>query len=552
MTDEVLVSFPDGRTQTVALEKDHWSVGRSGENDLGYPDDSGLSRQHLVFERDANGWTVRDLGSKNGTFLNDVRVQSKQALTAGDRIIASQLRFLFQPAKVSAPQVSIVFDQTKTDLLSSHTVSTSLDDLISSQTLVAKPAKGQASEQWKSALAAFLRAGRELSLGRPLPELFNVILDLSIEAVGAERGVLLTLEGEQLVAQASRGDAFRISTTVRDRVLNEKTSLLIRNVQDEEALRAMHSIVSQGVHALMAAPLQTDDRVIGLIYVDTSHWLREFTGDDLNLLTAMANVAAIRIEQERLAELEHARQRLATELEQAAEIQRQFLPNEVPKVKGIELAGFNASCRTVGGDYYDFVIRPDGQVAVMVGDVCGKGMPAALLMMSLQARVQVLAEEPGSPAGLVERLNRILTAASLNNRFISFFFSVVRPETGEITYCNAGHNPPLLVRSGGQVECLEGGGPVLGILPDLAYEEHRCWLQPGEVVVLFSDGVTEATNPAGEEFGEQRLAAVAQQFRHKLAGTILEGLRKAVQDWLGGAPAADDVTLVILRKTEGE
>jgi serine phosphatase RsbU (regulator of sigma subunit) len=302
----------------------------------------------------------------------------------------------------------------------------------------------------------------------------------------------------------------------------------------------------------MAAPLQTDDRVIGLIYVDTSHWLREFTGDDLNLLTAMANVAAIRIERERLAELEHARQRLATELEQAAEIQRQFLPNEVPKVKGIELAGFNASCRTVGGDYYDFVIRPDGQVAVMVGDVCGKGMPAALLMMRLQARVQVLAEEPGSPAGLVERLNRILTAASLNNRFISFFFSVVRPETGEITYCNAGHNPPLLVRSGGQVECLEGGGPVLGILPDLAYEEHRCWLQPGEVVVLFSDGVTEATNPAGEEFGEQRLAAVAQQFRHKLAGTILEGLRKAVQDWLGGAPAADDVTLVILRKTEGE
>jgi phosphoserine phosphatase RsbU/P len=550
MIDEVLVSFPDGRTQVVRLEEDRWSVGRSGDNDLGYPDDSGLSRQHLVFERDGHGWTVRDLGSKNGTFLNDVRVQSKQALTAGDRITASQLRFLFQPAKVAIPQVSVVFDQTKTDLPSKQTVSTSLDHLISSQTLVAEPGKGQASEQWKSALAAFLRAGRELSLGRPLPELFNVILDLSIEAVGAERGVLLTLEGEQLVAQASRGDAFRISTTVRDRVLHEKTSLLIRNVQDEEALRAMHSIVSQGVHALMAAPLQTDDRVIGLIYVDTSHWLPEFTGDDLNLLTAMANVAAIRIEQERLAELEHARQRLANELEQAAEIQRQFLPNEVPKVEGLELAGFNASCRTVGGDYYDFVIRPDGQVAVMVGDVCGKGMPAALLMMSLQARVQVLAEDAASPAGLVERLNRILTAATLNSRFISFFFSLVRPETGEVTYCNAGHNPPLLVRSGGQVEWLEGGGPVLGILPETVYEEHRCWLQPGEVVVLFSDGATEATDSTGEEFGERRLAALAQQLRHESAETVLEGLRKAVQEWIGGAAAADDVTLVILRKTE--
>jgi phosphoserine phosphatase RsbU/P len=552
MTDEVLVSFPDGRTQTVRLELDRWSVGRSGDNDLGYPDDSGLSRQHLVFERGAGGWTVRDLGSKNGTFLNDVRVQSKQALAAGDRITASQLRFLFQPAKAPVSQVSIVFDQTKTDLPSSQTVSTSLDHLISSRAPVAKASKVPTSEQWKSPLAAFLRAGRELSLGRPLSELFDVILDLSIEAVGAERGVLLTLEGERLIVQSSRGDDFRISTTVRDRVLNEKTSLLIRNVQDEEALRAMHSIVSQGVHALMAAPLQTDDRVIGLIYVDTSHWGREFTGDDLNLLTVMANVAAIRIERERLAELEHARRRLAADLEQAAEIQRQFLPTEVPKVKGLELAGFNASCRTVGGDYYDFVVRPDGQVAVMVGDVCGKGMPAALLMMSLQARVQVLAEEPGNPVAVVERLNRILTAASLNSRFISFFFSVVRPETGEITYCNAGHNPPLLVRAGGQVELLEGGGPVLGILPDIAYEEHRCWLKPGEVVVLFSDGVTEATNPAGEEFGEQRLAAVAQQLRHKLAEAILEGLREAVQDWIGGAPAADDVTLVVLRKTEGE
>ncbi|MCI0424117.1 MAG: SpoIIE family protein phosphatase, partial [Acidobacteria bacterium] len=492
MTGEVLITLPSGQTKRVQLENKRWTLGRSNENNFGFPEDSGLSRQHLALERDNDAWTVRDLGSKNGTFLNDLRIQSKHLLSPGDRITASLLTVVFEPQPEKVPQVSIVFDRTRTDISSAQTFSTSLNDLISSQTISAKPDRGRTSEQWKTPQAAFLRAGRELSLGRPLQELFEVILDLSIEAVGAERGVLMTLEGSQLAVQASRGNGFRISTTVRDRVLNEKTSLLIRNVQDEEAFRSMQSIVSQGVRALMAVPLQTDNQVIGLIYVDTSHWLREFSSDDLSLLTVMANVAAIRIERERLAELEHARRRLAGELEQAAEIQRQFLPACAPRVSGLELAGFNASCRTVGGDYYDFLAYPDGRVAVMVGDVCGKGMPAALLMMGLQARVQVLAGEPNPPAAVVDRLNRVLSVAALNTRFISFFFSLFDPASGELTYSNAGHNPPLLIRASGKVEWLTEGGPVLGIVPNASYQEACCILRTGDVVVLFSDGVTDA------------------------------------------------------------
>ncbi len=547
MTAEILISLPNGQTRTVGLEKDRWTVGRSTDNDFGYPEDSGLSRQHLALERADGNWSVRDLGSKNGTFLNSVRLQSKQPLSPGDCITASQLSVVFQPQSAAIPQVSIVFDRTRTDLEPSQTVSTSLDHL--SQTMVAKPSSGQVAEQWKTPLAAFLRAGRELSQGKPLQELFKVVLDLSIEAVGAERGVLLTLERDQLTVQASCGDGFRISSTVRDRVLNDKASLLIRNVQDEEAFRSMQSIVSHGVHALMAVPLQTDDRVIGLIYVDTSHWLREFTSDDLNLLTVMANVAAIRIERERLAELEQARLRLARELEQAAEIQGQFLPARAPEVSGVQLAGFNASCRTVGGDYYDFIAYPDGRVATVVADVSGKGMPAALLMMSLQARVQVLAEEPASPAAVADRLNRILTAARLKEKFISFFFAVLNPHTGELQYCNAGHNPPLLIRSGGEIEWLRGGGPVLGILPEAGYGETRCQLEPGDVAVLFSDGVTEANNLLGEEFGEQQLEEQVRQVHRQPADEILSKLTHAVREWIAGAPAEDDITLVVLRKT---
>ena len=548
MTREVLIILPNGQTQSADLRNDRWTVGRSTDNDFGFPEDSGLSRQHLAFENENDAWIVRDLGSKNGTYVNEHLIQSKHLLSPGDRITASLLTVVFEPQPVKVPQVSIVFDRTRTDLGPAETLSTSLDDLISSQTISAKPARGT-SEHWKTPLAAFLRAGRELSQGRPLPELFEVILDLSIEAVGAERGVLMTLEGNGLAVQASRGNGFRISTTVRDQVLNQKTSLLIRNVQDEEAFRSMQSIVSQGVRALMAVPLQTDDQVIGLIYVDTSHWLREFSGDDLNLLTVMANVAAIRIERERLAELEHARRRMATELEQAAEIQQQFLPACPPQVPGLELAGFNASCRTIGGDYYDFLTYPDGRLAVMVGDVCGKGMPAALLMMGLQARVQVLAAEPSSPALVVDRLNRVLAAAVLNTRFISFFFALLDPVSGELTYSNAGHNPPLLIRASGTVEWLTEGGPVLGILPNAGYEEARCDLNSGDVALLYSDGVTDATNAQLEDFGEERLSEVMQRVHHDSADAILSALTTALKDWSAGTPAPDDITLVVVRKT---
>jgi len=548
MTREVLIILPNGQTQSVQLSSDRWTVGRSTDNDFGFPEDSGLSRQHLALEKDNGSWTVRDLGSKNGTYVNDQLIHSKHCLSPGDRITASLLTVVFEPQPAKVPEVSIVFDRTRTDLGSSETLRTSLNDDISSQTISAKPERGS-SEHWKTPLAAFLRAGRELSLGRPLPELFEVILDLSIESVGAERGVLMTLENGSLAVQASRGNGFRISTTVRDQVLNQKTSLLIRNVQDEEAFRSMQSIVSQGVRALMAVPLQTDNQVIGLIYVDTSHWLREFSGDDLNLLTVMANVAAIRIERERLAELEHTRRRLASELEQAAEIQRQFLPARAPQVPGLELAGFNVSCRTVGGDYYDFLAYPDGRVAVMVGDVCGKGMPAALLMMGLQARVQVLAAEPNPPAVVVDRLNRVLTAAALNSRFISFFFALFDPASGELAYSNAGHNPPLLIRASGKVECLTGGGPVLGIVPDANYEEICCVLNSGDVAVLYSDGVTDATNAQDEDFGEARLSEALQQVHHDSADVILSALITAVKDWAAGTPAPDDITVVVVRKT---
>jgi sigma-B regulation protein RsbU (phosphoserine phosphatase) len=300
---------------------------------------------------------------------------------------------------------------------------------------------------------------------------------------------------------------------------------------------------------MLAVPLQVGDRVIGLIYVDSSSQITDFTAEDLSLLTVMANVAAIRIEHARLAEVEEAEHALARDLEQAAEIQRQILPGAPPQVPGFDLAGYNSPCRAVGGDYYDFHLHEDGHVWLVLGDVAGKGMPAALMVASLQARLQVLFEETTSPAALVTRLNRLVAANCPSNRFITFFAGTLDPATGGFTYCNAGHNPPLVMRSSGTVERLTDGGLILGILPQAVYQESACTLAPGDALVLFSDGVTEATGAAGEEeFGEERLAALIRDGMAGPACEMVAAVTAAVAQWGGAAPAADDITLVVARR----
>ena len=543
MVPELAITSPDGKTRAIPLEGNALSLGRSSANELCFPDDVGLSRQHMTLERGPDGWTVRDLGSKNGTFLTGVRITDLCRLRPGDRVIASRVVMIFDPGEADINR-TVLFEGTPVAGPSSLTVSTTLENLLKGETKEKSPLE----PQWGSAVTALVRAGRELAARRPLPELFRVILDLAMEAVGARRGVLMTLEKGSLVAQASRGEGFRISTAVRDRVLDAKTSLLVRDAQKDEALRQRFSIVEHSVRTLMAVPLQTDDQVIGLIYVDSPPFAREFTSDDLNLLTVMANVAAIRIERDRLAEVEQAEKLLAGELEQAAEIQRQFLPAAAPNVPGLELAGYNAACRTVGGDYYDFLTYPDGRVGIVIGDVAGKGMPAALMMTSLQAKVQALAETPLEPAIAVARLNRSLAATCPRNRFVTLFFSVIDPRSGEVVFSNAGHNPPLLLRATGEIEKLDGGGPVLGILPAMSYTEHRNHMESGDLLVLYSDGVTEACNPDGEEF-EEHFIDLVRNLRDRSAADVMRAVHEAVRDWIAGRPPADDVTVVVARRT---
>jgi sigma-B regulation protein RsbU (phosphoserine phosphatase) len=399
-----------------------------------------------------------------------------------------------------------------------------------------------------TAVRALVQAGRELSGRRPLNELFPLILNLSLEAVGAERGAVMILEQGRLVARAVKGEGLQMSTTVRDKVLSEKASVLVGDVDESEAFRNQQSIALQQVRSMMAVPLQAEERVIGLIYVDSHSFVRSFDGNDLNLLTVLGNVAAIRIEHERLSEIEQNERLMERDLEQAAIIQRGLLPEAPPKLERVALAGHNASCRTVGGDYYDFLPYPDGRVGLVLGDVSGKGIPAAILMASLQARVHLLAEEPNDLSQMMGRLNRILAGHCPTNRFVSLFFCILDPATGTLVYCNAGHNPPLLLRRSGELERLTGSGPVLGILPDVGFTQRAVSMDPGDLLLLFSDGVTEAVNPASEEFGEERLVAEVIASGEADPRDVIDRVLLAVGAWSAGAPPADDVTLLAARR----
>ena len=547
-TGELIIDSPDARSIRVLLERQSYRVGRSTANELSFPGDQRLSREHLVFERTPDGWTVRDIGSRNGTWVNGIRLTDAAKLAHGDRITAGHIsiRYDVRGEFRDAKSCEIQFvGEGPASAIPPDTVSVDLSSVLQSSTEVT----GRASAE-KTQLGALVRAGRELAGHRPLAELFQLILDLTLDAVKASRGVVMTLEPDgELKPRAVKGDRLRISTAVRDRVVDGRKSLLVRDTSSDIDFALRQSIIAQEIRSFLAVPLQTDERVIGLIYLDSPHLIHEFTVDDLGLVTVMANIAAIRIEHARLTEIEQARKLLTQELERAAEIQRRLLPAKAPEIAGFELAGYNAPCRAVGGDYYEFLEYPDGRVALLIGDVSGKGMAAALLMSSLQARVQVLFDNPDNLAEKVSHLNRSTAAHCPANCFITFFIAVLDPSTGDVCYCNAGHNAPVLVHARERVESLKATGMVLGVMPNAPYEKGICHLDNGDVLLLFSDGVTEACPlDCDEEFGEERLAALLIAERKQRAADILQAVNAEIASFTRGAPAADDVTLVLARR----
>jgi serine phosphatase RsbU (regulator of sigma subunit) len=360
--------------------------------------------------------------------------------------------------------------------------------------------------------------------------------------------MVITKSDGVLTTRAQMGAGLRVSRAVTEQVLGERKSMLVCDTSAHNALAGSMTIVAQRVKSLMAAPLQTKDDVIGLVYVDSPGIVKDFTPEDLNLLTVMANIAAVRLENARLTEIEQAERILARDLEQAAEIQRSLLPSEIPSLGSFEIAASTIPCRAVGGDYYDYARAHDGRFAFVVADASGKGLPASLLVSCLQARLLTLIEDAMPLAEMATRLNRGLTAKCPGNRFVTVFIALLDTATGEIEYANAGHNPPLLVRASGDVEALDAGGPVMGLIGMAPYSSAKVTMGPGDLLLAISDGVTEAVNAEYEEFSDERLARFALDHLSLPAAETVARLCADVEQFAGGMPQSDDITVLALKR----
>jgi sigma-B regulation protein RsbU (phosphoserine phosphatase) len=536
---ELVVHTPDGTSRIVSLEQSRYTVGRAPSNDLPFPHVTALSREHCVFEQDGANWIVRDLGSTNGTFLNGKPVEGSRPLRARDRVTLGQLTLVFHDSPAPAGQ-AVVFVEDATSPVASTTISASLQDLL-------RENDGYAGAHIK----ALIQAGRELAGHMPLDKLFALILNLSVEAVGASRGVLMTLDHGELQVRATMGAGLRISSMVRDLVIREQRSLLVRDALADEALAGRMSIVREHIRSILAAPLQTEDRVIGLIYLDSPDLIHEFTEEDLNLLTVMANIAAIRIEQARLVEVEQAERIRAKELEHAARIQHSILPGKFPPFpdrKDFELHAAMIPAREVGGDFFDFFLLDAHRLGFVVADVSGKGVPSALFMAVSRTLLRATAQHQAEPGECLTYMNTILTDQNTSGMFVTLFYGVLDTRSGEIQFANAGHNPPYLLSGDGSLAALRPkSGPMIGCLEGMTYRTLTCRIQPGDGIVLYTDGVTEAVDKDNNFFEEPRLEQFLAEHAREPAEALVTGLHKAVQEFSKGRPQADDITVLALR-----
>ncbi len=331
-------------------------------------------------------------------------------------------------------------------------------------------------------------------------------------------------------------------------VVQGKQSVLTSDALHDPRFERGESVVSQGIRSAMCVPLWNNREVIGLIYADSRIRSNSFTPADLRILSNLANVAAVKIENNRLIERTIQIRGMERDLELAAEIQRNLMPRACPPVPGYDISGTNLPCRTVGGDTYDFLPRPDQRLWIAVGDVAGKGLPAAMIMSHFQAMLRGLAEADRPLAQIVARLNDALSGALTANRFISFFLAELEPEKGLLRYVNAGHNPPILLTSSGELDRLKGSGPVLGVMPGVSYLSHETVLSAGDTLLLYSDGATESLNPAEEEFGEDRLIASFRETAGCGSKAGLAKLEEGILSFCGTAPRYDDITLLLVRR----
>jgi phosphoserine phosphatase RsbU/P len=544
----VRVTPPDGRAFERRLEEQSVVLGRSSSVELPVHDRA-MSRTHARLYRSGDNWLVEDLGSRNGTLVNGQRIDGPTPLGPGavvrvgdtsitvDGSAAPPSPFHRVGRTLFRSAAELLKEQVPTDVQSRK-----VDDALQLRAL--------------DRLRVLNDVHRALGTTIAQQELLDLILDRAFQHLQPEEGAVFLkgLDGA-LECAASRSLDGRgrhhclFSSHLIDEVVGRGQAALVLDAELDGRFNQAASLLDAGIRSLVAAPMLDARGTLGMVVLASRLNLRAFTEEDMELLVAMASVAAMRIRDLRLTEEAAERQRLEQEMTLARQIQVALLPSSLPTIPGFELRAGNLPSRGASGDFYKVTERADGAECVfMVADVSGKGIGAALLTASLEALTAPLIEGGDEPGDICARASRLLFERTPPEKYATCFLAVLDRATGRVRYTNAGHNPGLLVRASGAVEWLGSNGVPIGILPEVAFGQGEVELAAGDLLVLYTDGITEANDPDDREYGRERLGDTVSQHRDRPLAHLARAIESDLAEFVHGAPFADDRTMVVVRR----
>lgn len=538
-----IFSQPTAVPQSVHLDVEQITLGRSSACTFPITDNY-LSRTHAELVSRQGTWFVRDCGSVNGTFVNGVQIAQEVEVRPGDCIRLGDSELRIDDGK-SYDEITLVDIEP-----AGKTSVQQIPDLVLDEAQVTETAERT---------VIIHRLALELLGERSMTELFDIIVEHVMEVMSPSRVAIALLgdDGESLQIVQFRADdesnfqKLTISRTLLSQIIGQRKVLSYTDIGSNESLAMAQSIVKQGIHSTLCAPLLVNDRVLGVLYLDYQLSTRVITEEDAQLAAQIARVAAIKLESTRLRESALEKERMDESLRVAQAIQMRMLPQEFPvrtEDSLFEIAATMRPAKQVGGDFYDFFHTENDRLYLCIGDVSGKGMPAALLMAVTRALFRSMILQGESPARIMTAVNRQLAQESEPDMFVTAFCAVLDLSTGELRYSNGGHNPPFLIGSDGAViELPTKPGLVLGFMEAFNFVEQTHTLSPGDALYLDTDGVSEATNDEGELFSIERLREVLEQNASRGMADVIGTVVSSVETFVGSAPQSDDLTLMSIR-----
>lgn len=519
--------------RTIPIERPITTFGRRSECDIRV-NGADVSRLHAELHLEDGRIVLRDKDSKFGTFVNGEKITERE-LKPGDTIGLGQ-----------TSDTSIVFTAGGDHQMSGEQMANS------------------AALELRH-MAALLEGMRALGSGKVLDEVLALVLDSAIEVTGAERGFIMLANAEnQLELKLVRargkmtlaGSAFETSRKIPEMVFATGQQKIVEDLLDGDLASAHMGTVALGIRHVLCSPLrlmryvekgeqEALDRVIGVLYLDSRERGALRSASVQAALETLSAEAAIAIENARLYREAVDKAKIEQEMKVAASIQRALLP------PGQHTGGFftayaaSIPCRSVGGDFFDYIDLPSGSVGFIVGDIAGKGSPAALLAAAVLGMFSAEATYQSGSSSPITRVNAGLFRRAIEARFLTAFYGILHAD-GSLVYTNAGHNPPILVTRSG-VTRLEAGGVVLGLFEAASFDQDTLKLAPGDLLLLFSDGVTEAMNMANEEFGDEHLVDCVRHRHGQDPQVVLDELVGEVRAFCGDAVQSDDVTMMLVR-----